>query len=151
MRVARWLFCLALVAGALLIAPRPALAQSCSVSTDPIAFGVYDVFSSVSLASTGSLTVRCLYPTSVAVWLGKGGAPTNNPRQMSSGLTRLNYNLYVDANHTAIWGDPNPNHVDVTLSWWWWPTTLTVYGLIPAGQDVPAGSYADTVTVTVNF
>jgi spore coat protein U-like protein len=152
MRVVRWLFCFALIAGALVAGERPASAQNCSVSTTSISFGVYDVFSTVPLASTGSLTLRCMFASTAAVWLGKGNAMTNNPRQMASGVNRLSYNLYVDANHTAIWGDPNPNHRDVAVSWWWWwPTTVTVYGLIPAGQDVPAGSYTDTVTVTINF
>ena len=30
-------------------------------------------------------------------------------------------------------------------------TSLTVYGRIPAGQNVPAGSYSDTVVATVTF
>ncbi len=30
-------------------------------------------------------------------------------------------------------------------------TAKTVYGRIPAGQDVPAGDYADSVTITISF
>jgi spore coat protein U-like protein len=29
--------------------------------------------------------------------------------------------------------------------------SVTVYGRIPPGQDISAGSYSDTVTVVVNF
>jgi spore coat protein U-like protein len=151
MRAARWLFCLAIVGGVLTLSERPAHAQLCSVSTSSVSFGIYNVFSTTPLPSTGSVTLRCLFPTKVAVWLGKGGAGTNLPRQMSSGVNRLAYNLYVDPAHTAIWGDPNPNHVDLDVSWFLWPGTLTVYAQIPAGQDVPAGTYSDAVTVTINF
>jgi spore coat protein U-like protein len=151
MRVARSIFCLCIAAGALLATERPAAAQYCSVATTSISFGIYDVFSTVALASTGSVTVRCLFSPGVAVWLDKGiNAPTNLPRQLASGGNRLDYNLYIDAAHTAVWGDPNPNHQDTGLLLWW-PITLTVYAQIPAGQDVPAGTYTDTVTVTINF
>ena len=29
--------------------------------------------------------------------------------------------------------------------------TLTIFGRIPAGQDVAAGSYSDSVVVTISF
>lgn len=151
MRLAAWLFRLLAVVAVLATTERPAAAQSCSVTTTPIAFGIYDVFSTVPLASTGSVTVRCFFSPGAKVGLGKGSnAPTNLPRQLASGGNRLDYNLYIDAAHTAVWGDPTPNHVDTGLLLWW-PVTLTVYGQIPAGQDVPAGTYTDTVTVTINF
>jgi spore coat protein U-like protein len=49
-----------------------------------------------------------------------------------------------------IWGDPNPNQYS---RFWVWNEsgTLPVYGLIPAGQDVPVGSYNDFVVATINF
>ncbi len=65
----------------------------------------------------------------------------------------LNYNLYLDAARTTIWGDGTggtqvysnanpPNNTNVTV---------TIYGRIPASQDVSAGSYTNTVTATINF
>jgi spore coat protein U-like protein len=30
-------------------------------------------------------------------------------------------------------------------------SSLTVYGRVAAGQDVPAGSYSDTVIATITF
>jgi spore coat protein U-like protein len=65
----------------------------------------------------------------------------------------LEYNLYRDAAFSAIWGDGTsgtttytirnpPNNQDVVL---------TVYGRVPALQDVATGSYADAVIVTINF
>jgi spore coat protein U-like protein len=157
MRGLRWLVTLVVLGGALIVAERPASAQWCSFGTTSVSFGAYDVFSTVPLASTGSVTYRCRNmsstPQPITVWLGKGRSPTNNPRQMSSGVGTLNYNLYLDAAHTLIWGDPNPGDFDGTIPAWSWGTTrtVTVYGLVPAGQDVPAGTYTDTVVVTFQF
>ncbi len=65
----------------------------------------------------------------------------------------LTYNLYRNAGRTNIWGDgtggtsvytranpPNDSNVN-----------LTIYGRIPAQQDVSAGNYSDTVSAVINF
>jgi len=161
MRGLHWLITLVVLGGALIATEKPASAQQfvwCNVSTTPVSFGAYDVFSTVPLASTGSVTYRCWNPQNndktMTIWLDDGiNAPSNNPRQLSNGTSRLDYNLYLDAAHALIWGDPNPNHYHgIVPAWAWWTTaTVTVYGLIPAGQDVPAGTYTDTVVVTFQF
>src|SRR5664279_5642945 len=111
MRRLRWWLTLAILGGVLIISERSASAQWCSVGATPVSFGSYDVFSPVPLASTGTVTYRCLFAQSMTIWLDKGlNAPTNSPRQMTSGIDRLNYNLYLDAGHTQVWGDPSPNH-----------------------------------------
>lgn len=75
-----------------------------------------------------------------------------NPRKMrlTSGTDLLNYNLYTSATYTDIWGDGTSGTVTV------WgkflknkPENMTVYGRIPSGQDVRAGTYTDTLTVTL--
>jgi spore coat protein U-like protein len=72
---------------------------------------------------------------------------------MKKGAESLTYNLYRDAAFATVWGDGSgttgtyqignpPNNLNVNL---------TVYGRVPALQDVSAGSYSDTVIATVNF
>ena len=72
---------------------------------------------------------------------------------MKKGAETLTYNLFRDAAFTTVWGDGSgttgqyqignpPNNTDVPL---------TVYGRVPALQDVSAGSYSDTVIATINF
>jgi spore coat protein U-like protein len=135
---------------------RPASAAgSCSITTvSNVAFGTYDVFSNSPVDSTGIIRIYCNGGArSVTVDLSKGNAPTYSPRYMLKAAEQLNYNLYLDAARTIIWGDatggtshygpvdpPNKTNVD-----------LTIYGRIPAGQDLSVGSYADTITATVNF
>ena len=134
--------------------------NSCVVtSTSDINFGAYDpAVANNTTAATGAgwVKVRCTRGTTPAVRLEQGAnaaggstclAPT---RQMASGANRLAYTLYSDSGRTAPWGCDASNDVDYTfldLN----PHQFDVYGSIPAGQDVPAGTYEDTVTVTVVF
>ena len=125
----------------------------CTISTTPVSFGTYNVFSSTPLDSTGSVTFNCDNRANITITLNKGGATTFNPRRMLKGSEALNYNLYRDAAGTSIWGDGTggtqvysdprtPRNQNVTL---------TIYGRIPAGQDVSVGTYRNTVTATINF
>jgi spore coat protein U-like protein len=153
MRGMRSFVALMVLAGALLFGASRAHAQwaTCTITATPVSFGSYDVFSSSDLVTTGSISYSCRgFAWTLSVSLSKGGAPNNNPRRMASGRNHIDYNLYLDAAHTQIWGDPNPNQYS---RFWVWNEsgTLPVYGLIPAGQDVPVGSYNDFVVATINF
>jgi spore coat protein U-like protein len=153
MRGIRCLVSLSVLGAALLCCGGTAVAQpwqGCTITTTSVSFGTYDVFNTVSLPSTGTISYRCFWWESIQVTLSKGlYAPGNNPRQLASGANLLSYNLYLDAAHTQIWGDPNPNHYD--NSGWFISGSVTIYGLIPAGQDVAAGIYSDNITATINF
>ena len=159
MRGARWLISLSVLGALLLVGGRSASAQTCTITTTTVPFGLYDVFSSAPLNSTGSVTYTCSNPTRVAdtitIWMSKGNGTTNNPRQMTGAIDRLNYYLCQDANCTKLWGDKSyPSDSEpitipagtVNLS-----VSLPIYGMIPAGQDVSAGIYTDTVLVEVDF
>jgi len=129
-------------------------AEQCSISTTPLIFGTYNVFSSSPVDSTGTVTYRCNGGAHVIlVTITKGQSVTFQPRQLSRGLEKLSYNLFRDAARTSIWGDftgGTSAHLDIDP-----PknqnVSVTVYGRIPPGQDISAGSYSDTVTVVVNF
>lgn len=145
---------LAIAAAVLACASRSAhAAAKCTIATiSGVAFGTYDVDSASPLDSVGVIRLDCNgAATSVTVDLGRGNAPTYSPRFMRSGGSQLNYNLFMDAARTTIWGDGTagtsrlgpfnpPNVID-----------LTIYGRVPPLQDQPVGAYADTIVVTVNF
>jgi spore coat protein U-like protein len=86
--------------------------------------------------------------TSVQVSLSAGFGPFAT-RQMKSGQASLFYNLFTDASHLTIWGDGSPGTSLVSFSGT--SGSRTVYGRIPAGQNVPVGTYGDTITVTLTF
>ena len=128
---------------------------ACSLTSTSVVFGAYDIFSNAPLDTLGQVIFRCANNDhNVSISLDKGGAPTFNPRRMLNGTNLLNYNLYLDAARTVIWGDgtggtqnffignPQPNNRDISVP---------LYGRIPAGQGASVGDYSNTITVTINF
>ena len=127
---------------------------ACSITTSGVIFGSYDVFATTPLVSTGTISVTCTKKEkNFSIYLSPGSSLTYVSRSMRGpGTDVLKYNLFTQP-YTPIWGNGNGgtgffNH----------PTdpgtvvvNVTVYGRVPAGQDVPAGDYRDTVVATVNF
>lgn len=126
---------------------------ACAVTANPLNFGNYDPTSATALDATTSLSVLCTVGTSFSVGLNAGAASgaTVTTRRMVNGANILNYALYREAARTNIWGNTPGTDTPPATTAPVLPTALTVYGRIPAGQNVPAGGYADTVTVTVNY
>ena len=133
------------------------LSAACTVSTTPVNFGSYDVFSASPTDSTGLITITCNETPSPYAPVSIGPSPNSggfNPRKMklTSGTDLLNYNLYTDAARTSIWGNGTSGTVTVSSTFFRnIPRNLTVYGRIPFGQDVRAGAYTETLTVTLTW
>ena len=97
--------------------------------------------------------MTCSGNADVTITLSKGGSATFSPRTLNSGTDTLNYNLYRDAARTTIWGDGTGSTASYTQVGLPNNTAqnLTIYARIPAAQDVRAGTYTDSVTVTIDF
>lgn len=123
---------------------------ACAITTTGLAFGSY---AASQLDGSGTLLVTCTNgtPYVVALDAGTGSGASTAVRKMSGPASQsLDYMLYQDAARTVSWG--NSAGVDT------WSgsgsgavQTLPVYGRIPAAQAAGAGSYSDTVTVTVSY
>jgi spore coat protein U-like protein len=135
-------------AATLAITAQQAWSAQCSLSTQGVNFGSYDVFSNTSLDSTGNIAVTCDVDAAYSISLSPGGG-TYASRSMVNGPHLLNYNLYTDATRAAIWGDGTGGTGIVSGS----GTTAnhTVYGRISARQNAYTGSYSDSITVIADF
>ena len=71
-------------------------------------------------------------------------------RKWSSGANTLNYQLYSDSARSTIWGNTTGTDT-VTGVGTGLAEDHTVFGTIPAAQVVPAGDYADTITVRIYY
>jgi spore coat protein U domain-containing protein, fimbrial subunit CupE1/2/3/6 len=131
-----------------------AQSPSCTISVTSIAFGSYNVFTTSADDSTGTITYRCnSTAANISISLSDGSSSTYSPRTLRQGSEILQYNLYRNAARTTVWGDGTggtsvysqanpPNNSNVSV---------TIYGRIPAQQDVSAGNYTDTVSAVINF
>jgi spore coat protein U-like protein len=72
---------------------------------------------------------------------------------MRNGSNYLQYNLYKDAAYAQVWGDGTGGTVTLanTNSGSGTGPTHTIYGRIPAGQDLPVGTYTDSIVITITF
>jgi spore coat protein U-like protein len=131
-----------------LLAAVPAGAASCTMGIINVVFGTYNTLSASSLDGAGSVSVTCDVTSSFQVALSKGQG-SFAARQLQSGVNVLYYNLYTDTLRSLIWGDGTAGTTLVSGSGT--AATYTVYGRIPGGQNLPAGSYGDSITVTLNF
>jgi spore coat protein U-like protein len=134
--------------------PAQAICTSFGVTATALDFGVYDPAAAAPTASTASVKVQCgvgiLPAFSVSLSTGSGSYAQ---RMLHNGTDGLAYNLYADAAHMTVWGDGTDGTVtqDLTGIITLGATTYTVYGLADPGQHPAPGSYADSITVTVNF
>jgi spore coat protein U-like protein len=127
-------------------------------TTNTMTFAGYDPSdpAGANLDSTVLLGVRCTRGVTVTIGIGNGGNPgaaSGSTRAMRLGATAnvLGYDFYHEAGRTTLWTDSGGgmlNHGAVLTNA---PFTITIYGRVPGGQDVPAGLYQDTVLVTVNY
>ncbi|AYJ85427.1 SCPU domain-containing protein (plasmid) [Sphingomonas paeninsulae] len=147
------------------IAPTPAQANcaalslcSCTVSTTGISFGSYDPVSSANTDSTGSVRVVCTLLVALAgsyrIDLSTGSSGSYAQRTLTNGPSILNYNLYTDVAYGQIVGNGSGGSSSITsnfLALLFLDQSTTIYGRIPGSQNVSAGSYSDTITVTVTY
>lgn len=141
------------------LAVTASVTANCTITTSAVAFGAYDPVSAnatTALTGTGSVNVTCTNGASTSVTLGQGsnantGSTDAAPaRRLKDGATDyLTYELYQDTGHSTVWG--NTSGTGVANTGTGSQVAITVYGTVDAGQNVPAGSYSDTVVATVSF
>jgi spore coat protein U-like protein len=134
-----------------------AAAEACTISATGVTFGAYNPRAAGADDGTGSINLACHPSTSSAnVALSAGGSGSFATRRMASGPAHLNYNLYTTSSRTVVWGNGSGGTATVTVtngnvSGGVRRFSRNIFGRIPAQQNVPAGSYVDTIVVTVTF
>lgn len=127
----------------------------CAVSTANLGFGTYSPIAGSALDGTTTITVTCTLGTPYNVRLDPGAhsggtVSTRKMQRTSGGSETVNYSLYRNAGRTQNWGETD-NTDTVSATGTGVSQGHTVYGRIPASENVPTGSYSDTVNVTVSY
>lgn len=111
-----------------------------------------------STPATATVPIAITLPSNNTgkITLGQGQNPSpvstdpNPVRRMTDGNGNyLLYELYQDESKTTIWG--NTDQTGLSLTGTGSASNVNLYIKIPAGQNVPAGNYQDTVQVKVTL
>lgn len=130
------------------------VASSCTaVSGTALDFGTRGLITS-NADQTSSISLTCTKRSPYNVGLNAGSNPATagdvTTRRMTDGSSHyIGYQMYSDAGRSTVWGNTvSTNTVNGMAVGG--AQTFTVYGRVPP-QNPRAGSYADTVTVTVTY
>lgn len=127
-------------------------AECVITSASDLNFGSKGVIAA-NVDATSSIGVQCTNGTTynVGIDAGAGSGATVASRKMTGPSSQtVGYTLYRDAAHTQVWGTTigsDTRSGTGTGS----AQAITVYGRVPVQATPGAGSYADTVTVTVTY
>jgi spore coat protein U-like protein len=120
------------------------VATACTIASADITAN-YDPNAAAATTAPGSVTLRCTKGTGYGVGLTSAHAWT-----MVSGANALNYSI-LQGSTTTPWNNTGAGIVSGSAVAFGTPIVLLATASIPPGQDVPAGTYVDTVTATVTF
>ena len=127
------------------------VANKCTVSAGMLNFGNVGLLTA-ALPGTSTVSVQCASGTPYNVGLdgGQNSGGNINARRMLLGANTVGYQLYRNPGRTLVWGNTvGTNTVAGTGNGS--TQNLTVYGQVPAQATPPAGTYNDTITVTVTY
>jgi spore coat protein U-like protein len=135
------------------------LLSTCSATAATLAFGAYTPGAG-TLTANSIISVKCTKSTPFTVSLN-GGTTTGGTvaqRLMASGTNHLQYNLYTAANLLTVFGDGSGTSQTMAGTGNGIATAnavaVTVFGQLPdnaTNQLAVAGTYADTIAVTVTY
>jgi spore coat protein U-like protein len=122
------------------------------VSASDLVFGSHADLSA-EVDADSAISVECTPGT--GYWLrlneGAGTGATVAERLMTRvGGTTISYSLYTDAGRNTVWGD-TPSVDAVAGTGTGSPQVYPVYGRVPIQALPLAGTFTDTITVTVEF
>jgi spore coat protein U-like protein len=131
------------------------VANNCTISTGTVDFGSYDpivAHASGNLDANGTVTITCTKGAMTTIGLNLGANASGSTRRMTDGSSNyMTYELYQEVGRTTVWGNSGGGLLTPAAAPSSAPHAYTVYGRVTAAQDVPAGSYSDTVVATVTF
>jgi spore coat protein U-like protein len=123
---------------------------TCNVFAQDLDFGTSGGLGA-NLDATGQLSVNCVPGTAYTIGLDDGLANAGvAARKMTLGANTVSYGLYRNAARNLVWGDTIGVNTlagtgDGTLH------AIPIYGRVPPQALPPAGTYRDTIVVTVTY
>ena len=109
-------------------------------------------FGTVGLLSTNKdtsmdFTVTCTNGAAYTISMDNGQNASGSTNRMKNGTEYVSYELYQDNGYTTVWDTSSTVGGTGTGT----AQTYTVYGRVPPQPTPSAGTYTDTVTITVSY
>lgn len=126
--------------------------EKCTVTASPLDFGNSGGVLTSAVPADTTLGVQCsnTTPYNVGLDAGQNSGGDINARKMVLGTHSVGYQLYKNPARTEVWGNTvGTNTVAGTGTGH--TQNMSVYGTVPAQSTPPAGTYTDTVIVTVTY
>ena len=132
--------------------------MSCTITAGAMTFGSYDPTSDTDNDATATITSTCTSGGAATITMGEGGGEVSGStdaaplRAMSDGQEveqTLAYQLYSDSAGGTVWGNTEATGKAITADGS--AQSFTAFGRIAQGQPVGAGTFSDSVTVTLNY
>lgn len=136
------------------------ITASCTINSATLIFPSTAGTSLIATAVNGSssVSVTCTNGSPYSIAMDNGSNASSGQRRMISGSNFLNYDLYVDAAHTAPWLTATSNSACTTTGQCYLGTgsgsaqSISIYGVVPTTAAAPpSGTYTDTVTMTITY
>jgi spore coat protein U-like protein len=125
------------------------IVENCTLNGGTIDFGTYSSTGGTATEGEGTFSYQCTSGTDIVLSLNQGIQPEGGRRAMANGGGgTLLYELYTDAGRLNVWGE-GPEEGLVVTGTAASQQTVQVFGSIDAGQEEPAGTYNDTVQITL--
>lgn len=116
----------------------------------PAVFPSYSVFATTAIDTTVTMEVRCTPHSTGTLTLSASSISGGfSPRQMGLGAERIDYNAYIDAAGTQVFGDGSSEGTlsfEIEADPKGKQFMVTVYLRAFPGADVVAGNYSDVLT-----
>ena len=123
---------------------------ACTVTATDMNFGNAGLLDSAVHDGTSVVSVQCVNGTAWKIGLDNGLHAVGSTRRMQGPGGFVDYELYRDNGRSLRWGN-NPGVDTVNGSGTGSAQNRTVYGRVPTQITPSAGTYSDTITVTVTY
>lgn len=129
------------------------IVNNCTINASNLDFGSSGRLTR-ALYAVGNITARCTNSDAYRISLSGGSSNNVALRRMQKRGTpgvAIQYQLYLDAAHAAVWGDGTAGTSVATGMGTGSAQVLQVYGVVPAQTAAAPGDYSDTITATISF
>ena len=134
---------------------RAEVTPECQATATTLDFGTYQpigTHATAPLDNQTALNVYCTRKAVATIAMSAGTYALGAQRRMRSALGDfLVYDLFSNSGMSVVWDGTNTVGVSSTSKFTPLGGGVPLYGRVPAGQDVSAGTYQDTVQAVVNY